>query len=161
MVTSAFELPGFRLVRALGIVRGLTGVTRVVLASASPARRALLRSAGIEPEVVVTRGTATESVHRGHGLVVRRIEHIGHQVSDLLRLDLGETARCHCRRTDANPRRHHRLLRIIRNRILIDGDMRTPQGSLNSAKSTCACSPGGVSKRCTGSGAGCGRTERT
>ncbi len=30
------------------------GVTRVVLASASPARRALLRAAGIEPEVVVS-----------------------------------------------------------------------------------------------------------
>jgi hypothetical protein len=64
---------------------------------------------------------------RQHGFVVRGIEHVGDQVGDLLGLDLGEAARGHRRRADADAAGDEGLLRIVRDRVLVDGDVGAAQ----------------------------------
>jgi hypothetical protein len=64
-----------------------------------------------------------------HGFVVRRVEHVGDQVGDLLGFDLGEAARRHRRRADADAGGDEGLLRIVRDAVLVDRDVGRPSAA--------------------------------
>lgn len=61
----------------------------------------------------------------GNRLIVRRIQHVGDQVSDLLGFDLGKAAGRHGWRANADTGGHKGLLRVVRDTVLIDRDVRT------------------------------------
>src|SRR4051794_5103644 len=100
-------------------------------------RETLVALCSFTGPVWLSRTTSGSAIHRKLGaqtfdfsrdarnelIVRRRLEHVGHQVGDELRLELGHTARRHRRRTDADSARDERLLRIARNRVLVDREV--------------------------------------
>ncbi len=81
----------------------------------------------------IDREAARERVHllahRGQvGFVVRVVQHIGHQVRGDARFLFLEAARRDRGRAHPDAARHHRLFRIVRDGVLVDGDMGLAQG---------------------------------
>src|SRR6266852_9778565 len=60
-------------------------------------------------------------------LVLRRIQHVGDEVAEVLRLGEAKAARRHRRRADADAAGDERLLRVVRDGVLVYRDVRLAQ----------------------------------
>src|SRR4051812_8260935 len=61
---------------------------------------------------------------RDYAFVAVRFEHVAHEVREKLGFELLHAASRHRGRTDADAARDERLLRVVRHRVLVDGDVR-------------------------------------
>src|SRR4029079_11085097 len=80
----------------------------------------------------VHRKARAQRLHRGADarevrLVRRPLEHVGNEMPQLLRLGLAHTPRSHRRGADADSRRDRRLLPVVRDGVLVEGDPGAPE----------------------------------
>src|SRR5712691_2513454 len=89
-----------------------------------------LRAGGL-PHAVHRMATAQPGHFGRHALeglvVLRRVQHIGDEIGEVLRLGEAKTARRHRRRADADAAGDERLLRIVRDGVLVYRDVRLAQ----------------------------------
>src|SRR5258705_6287509 len=89
-----------------------------------------LRAGGL-PQAVHRMATAQPGHFGRHALegllVLRRVQHVGDEIAEVLRLGEAKTARRHRRRADADSAGDEGLLRIVRDGVLVYRDVRLAQ----------------------------------